>query len=591
VERNIAGGLESEVESDLSDHKELDDPTADGDAADVAAEPWDGLLVPQYESGTEVPWAGALLALPVLRRHRVLEVFSDIYGSLGLLALYGLQTMVTAMVCLALWRVKRPEHLKSLAPWELGRALGLPRVPEVKTVRRKLAQLAAQGQARTVMLALAEERIRQEEDLLGYLYVDGHVREYSGQHDLGKAYKMQRHMAVHATTDTWANDRNGDPLFLVTSELNEGLTATLKPVLAEARQLVGKERRITVVFDRGGWSPQLFVDLIRDGFDILTYRKENTKDLDVASFEKHTLTAEGRKVSYWLCDQAEARVGKEDLDWGQEEEPRPLVMRQVTRLTPESGHQTKVLTTRSDLEPEEVLWRMFARWRQENFFKYMLEEFAIDGLVEYGALPVDPKHERPNPAYRALSDEIKGLKAHILRLEGERCQLIGRPEARDDAPPGFERYIPGQQEARQLCGEIEKARQLLAEIEVKRAELPERISAGDLQRLRTERQQLATVFKIVGYRIESELVRGVADHYARTEDEGRKLIAAALRSPADIVVTDHELRVTIAPQSSSHRSQAIAALCASLNKLETIVPGTRLRLVLDCATHLPGDVS
>jgi hypothetical protein len=553
-------------------------------------EPWDGLLVPQYESSVAAPWAGVLLALPVLRRHRVLEVFSGVYESLGLLAFYGLQTMATVMVFLALWRVKRPEHLKGLPPWDLGRSLGLPRAPEVKTVRRKLARMADQGQARAVMIALAEERIRQEEDLLGYLYVDGHVREYSGHHDLGQTYKMQRHAPVHATTDTWANDRNGDPVFLVTSELNEALTATLKPVLAQASELVGAGRRITVVFDRGGWSPQLFVDLIRNGYDLLTYRKGTTKDLDAASFGKHTLTVEGREVTYWLCDQAEVRVGEANLNWG-EEGRRPLFMRQVTRLTPDTGHQTKVLTTRTDLKPEEVLWRMFARWRQENFFKYMKEEFAVDGLVEYGAVSVDPKHERPNPAHRALSNEIKDLKAHILRLEGERCQLIGTPEAREDAPPGFERFIPGQDRAKQLCGEIHEAHQMLAELEAQRNGLPERVNAGDLKRLRTERQQLATVFKVAAYRIETELVRLVAEHYARTENEGRKLIAAALRSPADIEVRDRELRVTLAPQSSPHRSRAIAALCASLNKLDTVVPGTRLRLVLDCALDPPGDVS
>jgi hypothetical protein len=83
----------------------------------------------------------------------------------------------------------------------------------------------------------------------------------------------------------------------------------------------------------------------------------------------------------------------------------------------------------------------------------------------------------------------------------------------------------------------------------------------------------------------------VAQHYARTEDEGRKLIAAALRSPADIEVRDRELRVTIAPQSSPHRSRAIAALCTVLNKLDTVVPGTQLRLVLDCALEPPDDVS
>jgi len=227
---------------------------------------------------------------------------------------------------------------------------------------------------------------------------------------------------------------------------------------------------------------------------------------------------------------------------------------------------------------------MFARWRQENFFKYMREEFAIDGLVEYGCLPVDSSLDRPNPEHHAIGSEIEILKAEIASLQGRRCELIGEVDARDDAPAGFERFVPARFAAKKLLGRIREAKRALAKLEARRAEIPERISAGDLKRLKTERQQLATVFKIAAYNIETELARMVAPYYARSEDEGRTLIAAALRSAADLEVVGNELRVTLAPQSSPHRSRAVANLCADLNKLGTVVPGTRLRLVLDCTT-------
>jgi hypothetical protein len=556
-----------------------------------AVESWDGLLRPVYEPGENVAWGGVLLALPILRRQRVLEVFSDLYSTLGLLAVYGLETMVSLMVCLALWRVKRPEHLKEHSPSDLGRVLGLPRVPEVKTVRRKLAQLAGRGQAREVMLALAKVRIEQdEEELLGMLYVDGHVRPYSGKRNLAKGYSMQRHTPIRATTDTWVNDCHGDPLLVVTSEVNEGLTQALEPVLAEARALAGDERRITVIFDRGGFSPQLFVDLIQKGFDLITYRKGSTADLPEKRFEKRVLVKDGHKNEYWLADRSRVRVGKAEPTWS-DDTRRPLELREVIRLNPDTGHQTKVLTTRSDLPPEQVLWHMFARWRQENFFKYMMEEFAIDGLVEYGYLEVDPKLERPNPEHRAISREIATLKTHITRMQGHRCDLIADLDACLDAPAGFERFVPERYEAKKLYRQIRDAKLALSALEARRAKIPKRISAGDLQRLKTERQQLAAVFKIAAYNIETELVRMVAPHYARSEDEGRTLIAAALRSAADLDVAGRELRVTLAPQSSPHRSRAIARLCADLNKLGAIVPGTNLRLVLDCATEPAPDVT
>lgn len=70
----------------------------------------------------------------------------------------------------------------------------------------------------------------------------------------------------------------------------------------------------------------------------------------------------------------------------------------------------------------------------------------------------------------------------------------------------------------------------------------------------------------------------MAPYYRRADEEGRTLIQSALASAADLQVTKTELRVTLAAQSSPHRSRAIAALCDELNQTNTIFPGSQLRL-------------
>jgi predicted metal-dependent phosphoesterase TrpH len=77
---------------------------------------------------------------------------------------------------------------------------------------------------------------------------------------------------VAATTDYWVNDQHGEPLFVVTAKANMSTSKMLPELIAEVRKLIG-DRRITVVFDRGGYSPKLFVKILDAGFDILTYRK------------------------------------------------------------------------------------------------------------------------------------------------------------------------------------------------------------------------------------------------------------------------------------------------------------------------------
>ena len=92
---------------------------------------------------------------------------------------------------------------------------------------------------------------------MGFLYVDGHVRAYHGQRAIASsAYVPRRRLAMPASTDYWINDRCGDPLLVMTGEVDAALTKALPGVLREVREVVG-ERRVTIVFDRGRLEPEV----------------------------------------------------------------------------------------------------------------------------------------------------------------------------------------------------------------------------------------------------------------------------------------------------------------------------------------------
>src|SRR5437870_4802980 len=210
-------------------------------------------------------------------------------------------------------------------------------------------------------------------------------------------------LAMPATTDYWVNDRAGDPLLLITGDVNAALTQAFPELLREVRGVIG-ERRATIVFDRGGWSPKLFHTMIQDRFDILTYRKGKGRLIHERCFVHRRAKLDGRWVSYELHDQPVRFLkGK-------------LRLRQVTRLCDDGQHQTQVITNRWDLRDIEVAHRMFERWRQENFFKYMREEFLLDALVDYQIEPEDPTRTIPNPERRALDKEIRAARADLARL-------------------------------------------------------------------------------------------------------------------------------------------------------------------------------
>lgn len=525
-----------------------------------------GLLedaAPLFGSATAVPRAGVLLALPVLVTSGVFECAQKIYGSLGP-AFYGLRTSLLTLLLMALWRIKRPEGLKEHSPQDLGRVLGLDRAPEVKTLRRKLARLAAAGRAAQFGQALARQRVALRGEALGFLYTDGHVRVYHGEHTLPKAHVARMRISLPATSDYWVNDSAGDPLFVLTAEANAGLVKMLPGILAQVRGLVGK-RRLTVVFDRGGYSPKLFQQIIAANFDLLTYRKGRYPRIPRKHFQTCRTRHGGRAITYVLADQ-EVRLLKGKLR-----------LRQVTRLM-DNGHQTPILTSRRDLPAAQVAYRMFDRWRQENFFKYLREEYALDALVEYATVPDDPTREVPNPLWAALDARLRQAYAQLDRLQAEYgLEALTNLEQQRQTMRGF-KTAHGK-----LGQQIWNAWQRIEQLERRRAGTPRRVPIQTVMqepvvKLAPERKHLTNLIKMLAYQAESDLLRLVTPHYRRAGQEGRTLLQSALASTADLQVTQTELRVILAPQSSPHRTLAIAALCDQLNQTNPLFPGSRLRL-------------
>jgi len=517
---------------------------------------------PLFGSAAAVPRAGVLLALPVLVVSGVFECAQKIYGNLGP-AFYGLRTSLLTLLLMALWRIKRPEGLKEYSPQNLGRVLGLDRAPEVKTLRRKLARLAASGRAAQFGQVLAQQRVALRGEALGFLYTDGHVRVYHGQHALPKAHVARMRISLPATSDYWVNDSSGDPLFVVTAEANAGLVKMLPGILDQVRVLIGK-RRVTVVFDRGGYSPKLFQQLLVD-FDLLTYRKGRYPRIARKRFQTCRTRRGGRTITYVLADQ-EVRLLKGKLR-----------LRQVTRLM-DNGHQTPMLTSRRDLPAAQVAYRMFDRWRQENFFKYLREEYALDALVEYAAVPDDPTREVPNPAWGALDSRLRQAYAQLDRLQAEYgLEALTNLEEQRRTMRGF-KTAHGK-----LGQQIWNAWQRIQQLEKRGASIPRRVPVQTVMeepvvKLAPERKHLTNLIKMLAYQAESDLLRLVVPHYRRAGQEGRTLLQSALASAADLQVTETELHVTLAAQSSPHRTRAIAALCDQLNQTKTLFPGSRLHL-------------
>jgi len=507
----------------------------------------------EFAPARGVPMAGVLLGLALLGTTGLLQEARVVYGRLQN-GWYGLRPMIWTLFAMALLRVRRPEGLKAVDPAALGLVLGLPRAPEVKTVRRKLQEMARRALAAKLHRNLAKRRADQDEENLAYLYVDGHVRAYSGKRRIGKAYVTTRKSVQRAETDYWVNLTDGQPLLVVHAEANEKLTQMMQTILREVRQVIG-DRRVMIVFDRGGWSQELFRTILAEGFDLLTYRKAPLSDWPAYRFQTERLRIDGHEVEYALADGDFIEKGWPRL--------RCLAVKRA------DGQQTQILCNRYDLDPALLAYRMFGRWQQENWFKYMGENFALDVLVSYAVVPDDPERLVANPQWRKLDRQVRA--AHQMLQEAEAA--YGRSRLSKTAAKERDRRAAAVSEARAAYEQLRQQRRAQPR-QVPLKEVPNR----DPVRLEYERKLLTDTIKMCAYHAETQLFAMLRGSFARNEEEGRAVVREMFQAGGDLLPRDGELHVCLEQLSAPRYTEALMSLCEQLNERDLRLPETDFRL-------------
>ncbi len=543
---------------------------------------------PAFTPGARYPLAGLLLALPPLAGTGLPDCARQVYGRLRN-GFYSLEVMLVVLVFMALLREARAEGATRIPPAALGRVLGLDRAPEVKTIRRKLAELAAAGKAADLQMALARHHAAASPETLGLLYIDGHTRAYFGKRDIQKMHLARLKFPGPATEETWVTGSAGDPLLVVMAQPSSSLAAQIRDLLPALRDIAGPGARPVLCFDRGGWSPALFADITDAGFDLLAYRK-NDAGKDIPDLPEDAFSAagwtgdDGREHAYDLADTTTGVTISEG-----EHKGRVLSLRQVTRRKPGDARQVHILTTRpaAALPAAGVLYRMTSRWREENYFRYGRAHFALDALDTYAVTAEDPARLVPNPAKKTAAAAVKTAKKTLASAEAARQEKLA---ALRSPAPGTSVVITNEALAR-LDAPVQAARRDLDAAKTAARAVPAKIPLSEhnpgMVRLDTETKLITHAIRMAACNTETILARALNGRYARAGDEAYALIREALHASGDITIHGSALHIRLDPLSAPRRTRALAALCEQLTTTATRYPGTQLLLRYEVKEH-PG---
>lgn len=538
----------------------------------------------QFESCRDVSYGGVLCALPALVENGLFRYLQGTFPTLS--GYYTTVHVILLLAYMALCRIRTVEQLQYESPGELGKLMGLDRVPEVRCLRQKLAQLSASQDDKASEIwagLLSKDWMDQEPELAGTLYVDGHVRLYHGkQTELPRRYVSRQRLCLRGTTDYWVNDALGQPFFSIERPIDHGLLEAIENdivprLLKDVPGQPTKEEldanryrsRFLLIFDREGYSPSFFRRMWEQHrIACITYHKFPKEDWPTSEFSEVTATMpNGERINMKLAERG-SLVGT-DRVW----------MREVRKLT-SSGHQISLISTAYDRDSLRDALTLFRRWCQENFFRYMMEHFAIDALSEYRTEKI-LETNRPvvNPAWRELDRQSRTAKAKLTQRRARFAALTLQSEAEEEKAAQWE------QQKSELREEIEQFEHEVNSLKEQMNSTPKHLAwdqypeDAKFERLAPSRKRLTDTVKLVAYRAETAM-SGILRESLRREDDSRSLLRDLFRSDADL--TPHNdaklLEVRIHTLANPRSNHAIQHLLDHLNATESTFPGTEFRL-------------
>jgi len=389
-------------------------------------------------------------------------------------------------------------------------------------------------------------------------------------------------LCLRGMVDYWVNDQQGRPFFAITTPFSGGLLRMLREeivprLLAEVPNQPSQAQldanpclsRFTLIFDREGYSPDFFKDMWALRIACQTYHKFPGEKWAVSEFQSCRVTlTHGEQMSMAL---AERGTKLSNGFW----------VREIRKLT-ETGHQVSVLSTDYQSEREPVAVHMFSRWSQENFLKYMMQNFSIDRLVDYGTNELDETKEVVNPKHRKLDGQVR-RKAAIL---GRKLAEFGRVSLKE--PETDKEILKHQDKKARLKEEIELLEKDVDELKAQRKDTTKHIPLSDLpqqeqfQQLAPTRKQFLDTIKMIAYRAETAMAAVLRDQLAHA-NEARSLLRELFTTEADLIPDQSAgtLTVRLHHLTNPLSDRAILALAKELNDAETLYPGTNLRLVYE----------
>jgi len=537
-----------------------------------------------FEKCQSIAKGGVMLLLPFLLECGLLSYCNHFHQRLK--GYYNFDNLFIIIAFIYLLRIKSFEQVKHHSPGELGKLVGYDRIPEVNTLRGMVHEITAQKRTDQWAASLAKTWIEEEEPEL--YYIDGHVQVYHGYlANLGKKHISGQRLCLPGMMEFWVNSGDGSPYFFITADVNEKMQEMLSdeiipkllelhPVSEERRKMMAEcteEPVFTLVFDREAYSPEFFARLWNQRrIAVITYRKNVKDHWDASLFQQYTVKTRLGDEQMQLCEQP----------FQPDVKSKGCLFREVRKLGA-NGHQTSIITTNQKITIQVIASNMFARWTQENYFRYMRQEYAVDKILQYSVDEIDGNIKVVNREYSNMEYQIKKEREKLGRKKAKLYDWQQKNPLEVDDENQNRKWLKTELK---MIEEIKEMEEEIEKLVVKRKGIPCKIPISQMpestryNRLNQESKTLQNIIKMICYRAETALANILAPHYKRADNEIRALVKSITQTAINLDV-DHQkelLTITLYPLANQRSVEAVSNICDTVNEMQTIYPGTNLKM-------------
>ena len=463
--------------------------------------------------------------------------------------------------------VSSVEGVKHLIGSQVGPLAGLAALPELRTLRPRLAALADRCDPLDLQARLAAAMLTADAPGLGVYFVDDHFVPYEGAKPVGKGWNTKRRHAQRGRDDTLVTDYHGRAVCFASGEPS-GLSVTLPGALDQLRAILGADAKILLGFDRGGSYPKVFTACRDAGADWLTWRRGALADTTATPVRSFRVGPSGTTEMVVLADDPVEISGYGPA-------------RQLT-LFEHDEPVMQILTSDLTAPAAALLAWLRCRWRIENVFKYLTAHHGIDWLCDYRADTGPDTTPITNPARVAARKTLTAAQTELATAERALAQLL----CSDQHHTTINKAIPAAETR------IDRARDAVTTAKTDLKTHPAKLPANTLDpdatraRPRTGRRALQMVLRLLAFNAEYWLADRL-NAYLQDPDEYRAITRNLLHLGGQLTYTPHTITITLDRPATGRLTRALALLLDEINTSPPRLPGDSRPITYQLTRHDP----